>query len=133
MTSTAAAWFYHKPESIPYYIEERVNQTLWAARLGDIYLRCLSAEPPIVMEGQWHGSKIVFEWEPGRYFACRSQPAQPELVEVLNFVLGLKPSFSYEDADGMLVYEWRLEGDAERWQAIQGQPMYHHPRRLKDN
>ena len=32
MSTSSRTWFYSKPEPRPYYIEERVNHTLWKNR-----------------------------------------------------------------------------------------------------
>src|SRR5687767_15717718 len=44
MTTDSRTWFYTTPEPRPYYIEERVNQTLWKNRLQNIFMSCTRSE-----------------------------------------------------------------------------------------
>src|ERR1044071_7271341 len=62
MTTNSRTWFYNEPEHRPYYIEERVNQNLWASRFGSIYMDCVRAEPPFRMEGVWNNINVAIEW-----------------------------------------------------------------------
>ena len=68
MTTNSRTWFYNEPEHRPYYLEERVNQNLWASRFGSIYLDCVRAEPPFRMEGVWNGITVSIEWVPKDWF-----------------------------------------------------------------
>lgn len=72
MTTNSRTWFYTEPEHRPYYIEERVNQNLWASRFGSIYLDCVRAEPPFRMEGVWNEIALSIEWVPNTWFTLRA-------------------------------------------------------------
>lgn len=132
MTTTAATWFYRDPERIPYYIEERVNQTLWQARVGDILLDATSAEPPYRMTGRWRDQPVEIEWQPNDYFVLRVPvEADPtDLVNGISHVLALKPALRFTDTEDRLVTEWYVDGGASRWDDIQGKAAYRHPQRL---
>ena len=68
MATDSRTWFYTTPEPRPYYIEERVNHTLWKNRLQTLTMSCTQATVPIKMEGNWQGNLVKFEWQPGKYF-----------------------------------------------------------------
>lgn len=131
MATDARTWFYTTPEPRPYFIEERVNHTLWNNRLQNLYMNCTQATPPIRMEGNWGGMPVTFEWEPGKYFILRAGERRPELIGVMRQILfNLKPLLEYEDPNGMHVVEWHTDGGEERWSKIQGNPQYQGLRRI---
>jgi hypothetical protein len=131
MATDARTWFYSTPEPRPYYIEERVNHTLWKNRLQGLYMRCTHAETPVRMEGIWNGMPVTFEWQPGKYFILRSGEKRKELIGVIRQMLfNLKPSLEYEDPEGMHVVEWHTDGGNERWAQIQGNPQFQGLRRI---
>ena len=112
MATDARTWFYSTPEPRPYYIEERVNHTLWKNRLQSVFMQCTQAEVPIKMEGQWNGMRITFEWKPGAYFILRSGEKRKELIGVVRqMLLNLKPLMEYTDPEGLHVVEWWTDGD----------------------
>ena len=135
MSTNASTWFYREPEPDPYLIEERVNHTLWDARMPFLYLECLRAESPYLMVGEWNGAKIEVEWEVGKVFTLRTTRELPEkelprLRRGFSLVLGIHPpALAYEDLDGYDVTEWHTDGGEARWQQIQGQTRYRSPRR----
>ncbi len=132
MATDARTWFYSTPQARPFFIEERVNHTLWKHRLSNIYMTCTQAEVPIMMEGRWQGEMpIQFEWEPGKYFILRTGEEVKEIIGVLRQILMMRPSFTYQSVDGMYVVEWHVDGGDERLKAIQGNPQYQGLRRLK--
>jgi hypothetical protein len=131
MTTDSRTWFYTTPEPRPYYIEERVNQTLWKNRLQNIFLTCTQWTSPIKMEGRWYDLPIQFEWQPGKYFILRSSKESKELIGVLRQILMIRPAFIYQDSDGMYAVEWHTDGGEERWKDIQGNPKYQGLRRFK--
>lgn len=131
MSTNSRTWFYTTPEPRPYYIEERVNHTLWNNRLQTLSMVCTQAVPPIKMEGNWQGSAITFEWQPGKYFTLRMAQESRELIGVMRQILMMRPALSYDDASGMHVVEWHTDGGAERWRSIQGKPEYQGLRRLR--
>ena len=51
MATNSRTWFYSRPEPRPYYIEERVNHTLWNHRIQSVFMSCTQAANPIKMEG----------------------------------------------------------------------------------
>jgi hypothetical protein len=131
MTTSSRTWFYTTPEPRPYYIEERVNQTLWKNRLQGLFMTCTNATVPIRMEGEWNGMPVNFEWKPGDYFILRTAQENRELIGVLRQILMIRPAFAYEDSEGMHVVEWHTDGGKKRWEDIQGNPQYQGLRRLR--
>ncbi|RMF78100.1 MAG: hypothetical protein D6737_15835 [Chloroflexi bacterium] len=131
MTTDARTWFYTTPEARPYYIEERVNQTLWKHRLVNIFMSCTQATPPIQMAGKWGDVDVAFEWQPGKYFTLRSSEENLELVGVIRQMLMLRPALSYYDTDNNFVVEWHTDGGAERWNQVQGNPAFQGLKRLR--
>ncbi len=133
MTTNARTWFYEEPEHNGYALVERLNSTLWGARVGQVIMaQCLSAEPPFRVRGFWRDTPIELEWVPKQWLALRGSIDLRELVQQLSHVLGFKPAFRYDDGEDCHVYEWhRDEAQGhERWQAIQGKPLYKHPERF---
>ncbi|HLY27122.1 MAG TPA: hypothetical protein VKQ72_12330 [Aggregatilineales bacterium] len=126
MTTSSRTWFYNEPEHRPYYIEERVNQNLWATRFGSIYLDCVRAEPPFRMEGVWHDITVSIEWKPNAWFTLRSSKEDRTLIGGFVQVLGFAPALSYNDENGVFIVEWwRNEADkAKRLQEMMGHPIY---------
>ncbi|RMG82118.1 MAG: hypothetical protein D6712_15175 [Chloroflexi bacterium] len=132
MATTSRTWFYSTPEPRPYYIEERINHSLWNNRLQGIYMSCTQATPPIQMVGEWDGIEVQFEWVPGKSFILRMSEDRKEMIGVLRqILLGLRPVFTYQDPDGFYVTEWHTDGGDERWKALQGDPRYQNLRRIK--
>ncbi len=131
MTTDSRTWFYTTPEPRPYYIEERVNHTLWKNRLQSLSMSCTQATPPIKMQGKWHDMPVSFEWQPGKYFILRTGQEAKELIGVLRQVLMMRPVLGYLDWSGMFIVEWHTDGGAERWKAIQGNPQYQGARRYR--
>ncbi len=131
MATDARKWFYTTPEPRPYYIEERVNTTLWKHRLQGLYMTCTQATTPILMEGTWNGMPVTFEWQPGKYFIVRMGQKRKDLIGVMRQILfNLPPVLEYEDPQGMYAVEWHTDGGAERWKVIQGNPNYQGLRRI---
>ena len=124
MTTNSRTWFYNEPEHRPYYIEERVNQNLWATRFGSIYLDCVRAEPPFKMEGVWQGIKVTIEWTPKTWFILRADKENMTLVTGFAQVLQFPPTLSFTDVDGSFVVEWRRDDPAKRLQEVQGHANY---------
>ena len=132
MSTSSRTWFYSKPEPRPYYIEERVNHTLWKHRIQGVFMSCTQAEDPIRMEGNLNGMPMIFEWEPGQYFTLRLGEERKDIIGAMRQILmGLKPTFSYQDMDGLYVVEWHLQGNEGRWKDMQGDPQYQGLRRLQ--
>ncbi|NWF70544.1 MAG: hypothetical protein HXY40_15760 [Chloroflexi bacterium] len=131
MATSSRTWFYSTPEPRPYYIEERVNHTLWKHRLQGLFMSCTQANVPIRMEGKWNDIPVMFQWKPGDYFILRSGKEVKELIGVLRQILMLRPALAYEDPDGMHVVEWHTDGGKKRWQDMQGNPQYQGLRRLR--
>lgn len=132
MANTARQWFYSTPEPRPYYIEERVNHTLWNNRLQNVFMSCTNASPPVQMEGSLDGMPMRFEFVPGGYFTLRMPEERKDVIGTIRqALLGLTPSFTYQDTDGMFVVEWHTDGGDARWREIQGDPAYQGLRRMK--
>ena len=132
MATSSRKWFYSNPEPRPYYIEERVNHTLWKNRVQGVFMSCTQASNPIKMEGNWNGMPLYFEWIPGKYFTLKAGEENRELIGVIRqILLGLKPSFTYQDIEGLHVVEWHTDEGEERWKEIQGNPRFQGLQRFK--
>lgn len=131
MATDSRTWFYTTPEPRPYFIEERVNHTLWKNRLQGLSMSCTQATPPIKMEGVWNGMPVQFEWQPGQYFILRSGREVKELIGVLRQILMMRPALAYTDPSGMFCVEWHTDGGQARYSKIQGDPAYLSLRRLR--
>jgi len=115
MTTNARTWFYTEPEHRPYYIEERVNQTLWANRFGSIYLDCVRAEPPFNMISKWNGIDLSIEWQSNQWFVLRASREDQTLIRGFSQVLQMLPAVTYSSEDGLVTTEWRRDpADAAR-------------------
>jgi hypothetical protein len=131
MATDARTWFYSTPEPRPYYIEERVNHTLWKNRLQGLYMSCTQATAPIQMEGNWNGMPVIFEWTPGKYFTLKMGEKRKDLIGVVRqMLLNLPPVLEYGDAEGLYVVEWHTDGGQARWTELQGNPQYRGLRRI---
>ena len=126
MTTTSRTWFFNEPEHRPYYIEERVNQNLWASRFGSIYLDCVKAEPPFRMEGKWNGIEVSIEWLTNKWFVLRSSKEDSTLVKGFAQVLQFIPTVSYTEQDGTVVTEWHRDTTSatQRLQEVQSQAQF---------
>ena len=131
MTTNSRTWFYTEPEHRPYYIEERVNQNLWANRFGSIYLDCVHAEPPFRMEGVWNGITLSIEWEVNKRFTLRASKEDRTLLTGFSQVLQFAPSYSYIDESGEFVAEWYRGDASKRILEIKGHPNYTNVRTYK--
>ena len=134
MATSAKTWFYSTPEPRPYYIEERVNHTLWKNRVQGVFMSCTQAANPIKMEGGLNGMPLFFEWQPGQYFILRMGEERKDIIGVMRqILLGLVPSFSYQDTTGLYVVEWHTDSDESRWKQLQGDPRYQGLKRFRKN
>jgi hypothetical protein len=124
MTTNSRTWFYNEPEHRPYYIEERVNQNLWAMRFGSIYLDCVRAEPPFRMEGVWNAIHLTIEWVPNTWFKLFADKEDKTLVKGFAQMLQLVPAFSYTDESGLFVVEWWRADGEKHYQDAKGHPNY---------
>lgn len=132
MATDSRTWFYTTPEPRPFFIEERVNHTLWKNRLANIYMTCTRPETPIQMEGFWQGEiPIQFEWQPGKWFTLRMGEESKEIIGVMRQILMMPPVLMYQTNNGLYAVEWHTDGGEERWREIQGQPQYQALRRLR--
>jgi hypothetical protein len=132
MATSARTWFYTTPQPRPYYIEERVNHTLWKNRLTNIHMTCVQAETPIKMQGRWSNEMpIEFEFQPGKWFVLRTGEESREIIGVMRQILMMRPVMMYQDRDGWYVVEWHTDGGDQRWREVQGNPQYQGVRRLK--
>jgi hypothetical protein len=132
MATDARSWFYSTPEPRPYYIEERVNQTLWKNRFQGLFMSCTNATVPIQMEGRWKDMPVRFEWKPGDYFVLRTDRESKDLIGLIRqMLLNLRPALAYEDPHGNHVVEWHTDGGEKRWHEIQGNPQFQGLQRLQ--
>jgi hypothetical protein len=131
MATDSRTWFYTTPEPRPYFIEERVNHTLWKNRLQGLSMICTQYTVPIKMEAIWNDMPVQFEWEPGKYFILRAGREVKELIGVMRQILMMRPALAYRDASGMFCVEWHTDGGTARWQEIQGDASFQGLRRLR--
>jgi hypothetical protein len=131
MSTDSRTWFYTTPEPRPYFIEERVNHTLWKNRLQGLSMTCTQPTVPIKMEGIWNGMTVQFEWQPGKYFRLRSGREVKELIGVLRQVLLMRPALMYVDGEGMSVVEWYTDGGKDRFREVEGNAEFQRVRRLR--
>ena len=132
MTTNARTWFYNEPERRPYYIEERVNQNLWAMRFGSIYLDCVKAEPPFRMEGVWNEIKVAIEWVPNQWFKLYADKEDRTLIAGFSQALQFAPAFGYADASGQFVAEWWREGGDAHYEQVKGNPSFTSVKRFRN-
>lgn len=131
MSTDSRTWFYTTPEPRAFLIEERVNHTLWRNRLANIWLTCVQTEPPFRMVGRWADAMpIEFEWQPGQWFVLRLGEENKELIGVMRQILFFRPSFMYQDSEGMTCVEWHTDGGLERWKSLQGNAAFQNLRLL---
>lgn len=109
MATTSRTWFYNEPEHRPYFIEQRVNQNLWATRFGSIYLSCIRAEPPFRMTGKWSGMDIAIEWLPKQWFTLLTSRVDKTVVSGFTQVLQMPPTLSFTQEDGSVLTEWHRD------------------------
>jgi hypothetical protein len=123
MSTNATTWFYHEPETgRPYLIAERVTHTFWGNRLSSIYFKCLRAESPYLVAGEWRGIRVEIEWEVKHYLRLRTPHEERGLITVCSEIVGLKPTLSFTDETAHFITEWFLDADAGRTriQEVQG-------------
>jgi hypothetical protein len=130
MATNARTWFYETPENNAYYLQERVNGTLWMARLTDLFFVTDRAEAPFRMSATWQDNPLAIEWEPGEWLRMTSPADVPLVVSAFSNILQLKAALTYTDVDGQIITEWHRDGGAARWREIQGNPTYQSPVRL---
>jgi hypothetical protein len=131
MATDSRTWFYTTPEPRPYFIEERVNHTLWRNRLQGLSMTCTHYTTPIKLEGIWNGMTVEFEFQPGKWFILRAGREVKELIGVMRQILFIRPAFAYTDANGLFCVEWHTDSGAERFRELQGNPVYQGLKRLK--
>jgi hypothetical protein len=131
MATDSRTWFYTTPEPRPYFIEERVNHTLWKNRLQGLSMTCTQYTPPVKMEGTWNGMLVQFEWQPGKYFTLRTGREVKELIGVMRQILMMRPALAYMDGNGLFCVEWHTDGGAARFKEIQSDPAFQGVRRLR--
>ncbi|GAB4574992.1 MAG: hypothetical protein Kow0077_24300 [Anaerolineae bacterium] len=130
MATNARTWFYETPENSPYLLQERVNSTLWMARLWDVYFITESATEPYRMTATWQGHPLTIEWETGKWFRLIADTDVPTVVSAFSNVLQIPATFTYTDTNGRIITEWHRDGGEARWREIQGNPIYQSPLRL---
>ena len=133
MATNASTWFYNPPEQNAYLIEERVNHTFWNNRISALYLRCVSAEAPFQMQGNWHDIPITIEWEPNTYFKLTTQVDDriDLLIVGITEILGFLPTISYVNPSNDLNAEWHVNENSDVVQSIQNNPNYRNIKRYK--
>lgn len=130
MATNARTWFYETPENNAYLLQERVNTTLWMARLLDVYFTAENTEPPFRMTGFWQGTPLVIEWQPGQWFRLVAPRDVPAIIAAFSNILQIPASLTYTDIEGRIITEWHRDGGEAQWREIQGNPTYQSPVRL---
>lgn len=125
MAANATTWFYSDPEKgRPYIIAERVNHTFWTNRVNDIYFRCVHAESPYRLVGEWNGTNVEIEFEVGKVFILRMSKESTQFVNGCKEILGFEPTVSYTDSDGRFITEWYAKNAEKRLREVQGNPSF---------
>lgn len=109
-----AEWFYSNPGANNYDISEAVRRSFWFRGFGMAWFDATKAIPPYTGQLEWLGQIMELEWEPRQYVILRLSKDDPLAVEGLSSLLGFKPAFRYQDAQGRAVVEWRKVGLAAR-------------------
>lgn len=122
MATTSRTWFYTEPEHRPYFISQRVNQSLWAMRFVSVYMDCVRAEPPFRVEGTWNDNQLSMDWVPNQWLRLTASKEDLTLVRSFAQMLQFNPMFSYTDQAGQFVCEWWRADGTQRYQQVQGQP-----------
>jgi len=130
MATNARTWFYNTPEAQPYLLQERVNGTLWMARLWGLYFVTEQAQPPFAMSARWQDQSLRIEWQPGQWFRLIADGNAPPVVNAFSNVLQMPAAITYTGRDGKVITEWQRDGGDARWREIQGNPVYQSPVRL---
>ncbi|MBN2471337.1 MAG: hypothetical protein JXN59_11475 [Anaerolineae bacterium] len=130
MATNARTWFYEPPEPNAYLLQERVNGTLWMARLSDIFFVAEQVEAPYRMSATWQGHPLLIEWETGQWLRMESDATLPVVIGAFSNVLQIPATLSYMDRTGRVITEWHRDGGNTRWREIQGNPTYQNPVRL---
>jgi len=134
MSANATTWFYREPEKgRPYLIAERVNHTFWTNRITDIYFRCVNAEAPYRLIGQWQGEDVEIEFEVGKLLTLRMEQESIPFIKGCSEILGFAPTVSYVDPDGRYIVEWYADKgtSAKRLQEVQKNSSFKHIKRYK--
>lgn len=128
MATNARTWFYETPEKNAYLLQERVNGTLWMARLSDVYFVAEQVESPYRMAATWQGHPVTIEWETGKWLRLESDASLPAVIGAFSNVLQIPATLTYlYSTTGRVITEWHRDGGNTRWREIQGNPTYHNP------
>lgn len=130
MATNARTWFYEIPEKNAYLLQERVNSTLWMARLSDVFFVAETVEAPYRMTTTWQGHPVRIEWETGKWLRMEADSDVPLVVSAFSNVLQIPATLTYTDSNGRIITEWHRDGGSERWREIQGNPSFQSPIRL---
>jgi hypothetical protein len=125
-------WFYGVKRASAYATAEQLQQEFWWRGLYETHISCARAELPYVLHGYWKGHPFDIEFEPGKSVIYRADAELPWVIETITRSLRRGPSLRYQDDEDRYVFEWRMEGQAARQQALQGQPGTKHLERLDE-
>jgi hypothetical protein len=124
------SWFYNSPGNNGFQVVERVRQTLWDARFYDFWFDSYSASAPYKVGGLLHQQAAELEWQPKEWLRLRSKTESGDFMNILSYLIGVKPALRFTDSDGFVNVEWRLKDSEARWKEINGNPIYQGSRRL---
>jgi len=113
-----AEWFFSNPGSNKYDISEAVRRSFWFRGFGMAWFDATKADPPYVGQLEWRDQLMELEWEPRQFVILRLPQDDPAVVDGLTSLLGFKPAFRYQNAQGHTVVEWRKVGLAQRQQEL---------------
>lgn len=130
MATNARTWFYETPEDSPYLLQERVNSTLWMARLWDVFFIAEQTTAPFRMTATRQASPLTIEWETGKWLRLIAAADEPSVVGAFSNILQIPATLTYIDSSGRIITEWHRDGGTARWREIQGNPMFQSPVRL---
>jgi len=112
-------WFYEQEPPSRFVIQEHLRQALWRMGLGMAWVEVEQEKPPYRAVIYWYDRRWTLEWEPARYARLTLPEELPDVVRVMELMLGFKPLARYRQ-EGRLVWEWwrrRAEREA-RWQEL---------------
>ncbi|MDQ7028385.1 MAG: hypothetical protein Q9O62_00715 [Ardenticatenia bacterium] len=115
-------WFYEQEPSSRFVIQEHLRQALWRMGLGMAWVEVERETPPYRAVVYWYDRRWTLEWEPAKYVRLSMPEDLPDVLRVMELMLGFRPLARYRQA-GQMIWEWwrrRTEREA-RWQELSQQ------------
>lgn len=107
-------WFAKELPPTRHGIENAVRLAFWAGGFGDMWVTCVSPEPPYKCQGLWRSAEpLTLEWVPKQYFLLKMKEPDQEALGAFERVLGHKAFAAYRGESGEVTVEWRVgDGNA---------------------